>query len=151
MCPARSRLSRASKILHRSLWDARSRGRGGSCFRNQSCKGWCGSRMTCRLRLWRSGAADMRRIWALAVVLASPLAAAVPPGPMEDAFRDLYNFHFPAAHQTIDRYIAAHPTDPVPYAVRASAYMFYELDRLGILESEFLIDDKKIARKEKAL
>jgi hypothetical protein len=93
----------------------------------------------------------MRHIWPLAFVLASPLLAAAEPAPMEEAFRNLYNFRFPVAHQVIDRYIAAHPTEPVPYAVRASAYLFYELDRLGILESEFLIDDKRIAHKEKAL
>jgi hypothetical protein len=70
-------------------------------------------------------------------------------GPFDEAFNDLYNFNFPAAHQVIDRYIAEHPQDPMPYAVRSAAYLFVELDRLGILESEFLIDDKKIAKKEK--
>ncbi len=31
----------------------------------------------------------------------------------------------------------------------ASGYLFYELDRLGILESEFLIDDNRIVEKKK--
>jgi len=70
---------------------------------------------------------------------------------MEEAFRHLYNFHFDAAQDVLNRYIAVHPQEPLPYAVRASGYLFYELDRLGILESEFLIDDKRIAKKEKAL
>src|SRR5437764_10738549 len=70
---------------------------------------------------------------------------------IEQAFEHLYNFNFPAAHQMLDPYIAAHPQDPLPYAVRASAYLFFELDRLGVLESEFLIDDKRISKKEKAL
>ena len=63
----------------------------------------------------------------------------------------MYDFDFPASHEILDRYIAAHPQDPLPYAFRGSAYLFYELDRLGILESEFLIDDNKIAEKKKKL
>jgi hypothetical protein len=67
---------------------------------------------------------------------------------LADAFDQLYNFKFPAAHADIDRYIAGHPKEPVGYAIRASAYLFYELDRLGILESEFLTSDKHIADKK---
>ena len=45
-------------------------------------------------------------------------------------------------------YIADHPRDSLAYSVRASGYLFYELDRLGILESEFLTDDNKILDKK---
>jgi|SRR5580658_2948690 hypothetical protein len=65
-----------------------------------------------------------------------------------ESFDHLYNFNFPAAHADINRYIAAHPQEPLGYAIRASAYLFYELDRLGILESEFLTSDKHIADKK---
>jgi predicted Zn-dependent protease len=92
----------------------------------------------------------MFRPWILGIMLASTAFGAAEP-PIDEAFRDLYNFHFPAAHEVLNRYIAAHPQEALPYAVRASAYLFYELDRLGILESEFLIDDRRIAKKEKAL
>ena len=61
----------------------------------------------------------------------------------------MYNQDYVGAHQALDSYIATRPQDPLPYAFRASAYLFYELDRLGILESEFLTDDKKIAEKKK--
>jgi hypothetical protein len=61
----------------------------------------------------------------------------------------MYNQDYVGAHQVLDSYIATRPQDPLPYAFRASAYLFYELDRLGILESEFLTDDKKIAEKKK--
>lgn len=70
---------------------------------------------------------------------------------IEGALQRMYDFDFPASHEILDRYIAAHPQDPLPYAFRASAYLFYELDRLGILESEFLVDDNKIAEKKKKL
>ena len=65
-----------------------------------------------------------------------------------EAFDHLYNFNFPAAHADINGYIAAHPKEPLGYAIRAAAYLFYELDRLGILESEFLTSDKHIADKK---
>jgi len=45
--------------------------------------------------------------------------------------------------------IAAHPQDPLPYAFRAAADLFYEMDRLGYWESEFLSDDKRIVAKKK--
>jgi hypothetical protein len=41
------------------------------------------------------------------------------------------------------------PGDPIGYAVRSSAYLFYELDRLSILESEFFSDDKRIVDKKR--
>jgi hypothetical protein len=90
----------------------------------------------------------MFRPWIFGILLASSAFAATE-SPIDEAFRHLYSFRFQAAHEVLDRYIAAHPQEPLPYAVRASAYLFSELDRLGILESEFLIDDKRIAKKEK--
>jgi hypothetical protein len=85
----------------------------------------------------------------LALFCASAFGATEPT--IEAALQRMYDFDFPASHEILDRYIAAHPQDPLPYAFRASAYLFYELDRLGILESEFLIDDNKIAEKKKKL
>ncbi|HXS93290.1 MAG TPA: hypothetical protein VN736_01730 [Candidatus Limnocylindrales bacterium] len=88
---------------------------------------------------------------ALVALLLCPCAFGAADPAIDEAFQDLYNFRFAASHEVLDRYIAAHPSEPLPYSVRAAAYLFYELDRLGILESEFLIDDKRIARKSKAL
>jgi len=67
---------------------------------------------------------------------------------IDEAFDHLYNFNFPATYADIDRYIAAHPEEPLGYAIRSAAYLFYELDRLGVLESQFLISDKHIAEKK---
>jgi len=92
----------------------------------------------------------MLRAWALAICLGG-CALAAEESPIDEAFRHLYNFRFAPAHEVLNRYIAAHPQEPLPYAVRASAYLFTELDRLGILESEFLIDDERIAKKSKPL
>jgi hypothetical protein len=93
----------------------------------------------------------MPRTWVLAAVLCLPAFAEGPAPSLDDALDHLYNFDFPASHDVLNRYIAEHPRDPLPYAFRASAYLFTELDRLGILESEFLIDDQKIAAKKKPL
>jgi hypothetical protein len=88
------------------------------------------------------------RGWLVALLLAPGLCAGADATLLDQAFGDLYNFNFPAAHQAVDSYIAEHPQESLPYSVRASGYLFYELDRLGILESEFLIDDKRIVDKK---
>lgn len=93
----------------------------------------------------------MLRIWLLAVIGCGLAHGAGDVPAFDQAFQDLYNFRFQASHQVLDRYIAAHQQEPLPYAIRASAYLFYELDRLRILESEFLVNDKRIAKKEKPL
>ena len=94
----------------------------------------------------------MKRLIGLAVGLcAAALAASPAPTPapsLDEAFTDLYNFDFPATNRVLQDYIALHPEEAMPYAVRAAGYLFFELDRLGILESEFLIDDKRIANKK---
>ena len=101
----------------------------------------------------------MFRFWLFGFLICVPIMAA-PAAPaagesacgaespeVAEAFDHLYNFNFPAAHADINRYIGEHPREPLGYAIRAAAYLFYELDRLGILESEFLTSDKHIAEK----
>jgi hypothetical protein len=61
----------------------------------------------------------------------------------------MYNADFAGAHQALDAYQSAHRDDPIGYSVRAAAYLFGEMDRLMILESEFFADDKRIAEKKK--
>src|SRR5437667_11086394 len=90
------------------------------------------------------------RFWAPSAFLCLTAFGATPTTtPIDSAVNRMYDFDFAGSHEILNRYIAAHPQEPLPYAFRASAYLFYELDRLGILESEFLIDDKKIAEKKK--
>jgi hypothetical protein len=84
-----------------------------------------------------------------AVLCGTALADTVPA--VDEALSRMYNFDFPASQEILTRYIASHPQDALPYAFRASGYLFYELDRLGILESEFLTDDDRIAEKKKKL
>ena len=99
----------------------------------------------------------MLRFWVLGFLICAPIMAAPPAGEnacgaesaeITQAFDHLYNFNFPAAHGDINQYVGAHPKEPLGYAIRSAAYLFYELDRLGILETEFLISDKHIAEKK---
>jgi hypothetical protein len=93
----------------------------------------------------------MLRSWLIAALLCHVLTAAEPPT-IDDALGHLYNFDFRVTHEVLDRYIAEHPQDPQGYAFRASAYLFYELDRLGVLEGEFFSsDDWAYDKKKKPL
>src|ERR1035441_269256 len=93
----------------------------------------------------------MSRILALMALLGVSALAAAEPNGIDGALERMYNQDYVAAHAILDRYSATRPQDPLPYAFQASAYLFYELDRLGILESEFLTDDNQIAEKKKKL
>jgi tetratricopeptide (TPR) repeat protein len=93
---------------------------------------------------------ELTRIGLCAMLLAAASARAASPAPeqtVEGALESLYNFDFPAAHASLNSYIQAHPGEALPYAFRGAAYLFYELDRLGALESEFLIDDDRLVEK----
>ena len=68
---------------------------------------------------------------------------------IEQALERLYNFDFDGAHRILDAHEREAPQDPIGAGFRAAAYLFYELDRLMILEGEFFADDKKIADKKK--
>jgi len=94
-------------------------------------------------------------IRATVAVLAGVVTFAIPgfadakSGDFDRAFSRLYNFDFPGAQAILEQRIAVDPSDPLGYAVKSSAYLFSELDRLSILESEFFSDDQRIAEKRK--
>jgi hypothetical protein len=81
--------------------------------------------------------------------LSLPALAEVKANDIDHAFSRLYNFDFRGAHTALNRYIENNPDDPIGYSVRSSAYLFSELDRLSILESQFFSDDKRIAEKKR--
>jgi hypothetical protein len=91
----------------------------------------------------------MPRFWVFMAVLSFPAFAATGTATIDAAVEQMYNFDFPASHEILNQCIAEHPQDPLPYAFRAAADLFYEMDRLGILESEFLADDARIIAKKK--
>jgi hypothetical protein len=91
----------------------------------------------------------MFRVPIAAVLLCLPAFAGGETPSIERALGQMYNFNFSGSQETLTQLIQAAPADPLPYAFRASAYLFSELDRMGILESEFLIDDDQIVEKKK--
>ncbi|MGI8992652.1 MAG: hypothetical protein ACR2I2_24115 [Bryobacteraceae bacterium] len=86
-------------------------------------------------------------IWPLFALLPANVIAANPD--IGQAFSQLYNCDYAGAHSTIDRYTVRHPGDPVGYAVKAASYLYSELDRLGVLESDFFESDARIGDKKK--
>jgi len=87
----------------------------------------------------------------LLALLAVPLMArdehiAEPPPAvvLDHAFDRLYNFDFPGVYAILDQLERDHPSYPVGYSVRGAAMLFYELDRLKILQTEFFTSDERL-------
>jgi hypothetical protein len=81
----------------------------------------------------------------LLFLLAVTASAAQDNPVFDDAFHRMYSFDFPGAQSVTDRYIAEKPNDPMGYTVKAATYVYSELDRLGILETDFFESDKNIS------
>ena len=83
----------------------------------------------------------MSRFWFIIPLLCWRALAADSTPTLDDAVNHLYNFNFRETQRILDRIIAANPKAPLPYGFRAAGYLFYELDRMGTLEGEFLSGD----------
>jgi len=65
---------------------------------------------------------------------------------LDSGYRQMYNLEFQAAHDTFHDWERQNPSDPLGPASDAAAYLFYEFDRLHILQSEFFSDDSNFDR-----
>ncbi len=88
----------------------------------------------------------MRLILVLILLLCP--AAAQPNDAIRAALDRMYRLDFAAGQRILDEEISRHPSAPLPQAFRAAGCLFYELDRLQVLQSGFLTDDKQIASKK---
>jgi hypothetical protein len=61
----------------------------------------------------------------------------------------MYNLQFEEAHRTFKGWEQLHPDDPLGPASDAAAYLFSELDRLGVLQLELFLDDQKFKQSKK--
>jgi hypothetical protein len=61
----------------------------------------------------------------------------------------MYNLDFDGAHNTFHEYSRLHPDDPLGPTSDGAAYLFAELDRLGVLQSELFVDDDKFKGRKK--
>ena len=71
------------------------------------------------------------------------------PQAIDQGYRNLYNLDFPGAHTVFQKYMAAHPTDPLPVASDAAAYLFSEFDRLHIIDVELFADQDRFDHRSK--
>ncbi len=66
---------------------------------------------------------------------------------IETGYRQMYNLEFQAAHVTFAEWQKSNPADPFGPASDAAAYLFSELDRLHILQSEFFTNDNNFVHR----
>jgi hypothetical protein len=70
---------------------------------------------------------------------------------LDFGYRQMYNLEFQAAHDTFHNWERQNPADPLGPASDAAAYLFYEFDRLHILQSEFFSDDSNFDRSRRVI
>jgi len=64
------------------------------------------------------------------------------------AWLQMYDLKFEEAHQTLKHWQEAHPDDCLGPASDAAAYLFSELARLGVLESELFVNDNQFKNRK---
>lgn len=62
---------------------------------------------------------------------------------LDSGYRSMYDLDFGAAHQKFASWKRANPEDPMGPVSNAAAYLFSELERLHVLDSELFVDDDK--------
>ena len=68
---------------------------------------------------------------------------------LDAGFASLYDLNFDAAQAEFSDWKARYPDDPLGPAAAASAYLFQEFDRLGVLRSELFRDDQAFQQRKK--
>jgi hypothetical protein len=58
-------------------------------------------------------------------------------------YRAMYDLDFAAAHRIFAAFMSGHPDDPMGPVSDAAAYLFSELERLRVLDSELFVDDHR--------
>jgi hypothetical protein len=91
------------------------------------------------------GANDKVVLHLLLLLMLSPSA----PTEIERGFQSMYNLQFDQAHQDFDSWERLHPDDPMGPVSQAAGYLFAEFARLGVLESQLFVNDKKFEDRDK--
>ena len=91
------------------------------------------------------------RLAVLAFLISSAFGAdlGVPSGDLYSGWLKMYDLKFDEAHQVFGDWKQSHPADALGPASDAAAYLFSELARLGVLESELFVDDAKFKNRAK--
>jgi hypothetical protein len=64
------------------------------------------------------------------------------------AWLQMYDLRFEEAHRTLQQWQEAHPDDSLGPASDAAGYLFSELARLGVLESQLFVDDNRFKNRK---
>ena len=88
---------------------------------------------------------------AIVFALAGSMSAATAPQENElyAGWLKMYDLKFDEAHRVFAAWKQSHPDDSLGPASNAAAYLFYELARLGALESELFVDDSRFKDRAK--
>jgi hypothetical protein len=91
------------------------------------------------------------RFAVLALLISSAFGADlnVQPKDLYSGWLKMYDLKFDEAHQLFGEWKQSHPADALGPASDAAAYLFSELARLGVLESEFFTDDARFESRAK--
>ena len=94
---------------------------------------------------------ELMRVVVLVLLISSAFGAdlGVAPGDLYSGWLKMYDLQFDQAHQIFGDWKQSHPADALGPASDAAAYLFSELARLGVLESELFVDDTKFQNRTK--
>jgi hypothetical protein len=107
------------------------------------------------LQRWRGARASSETdiVGLLTLKYAIPiLAAIVVPlsgAGLADGYRSMYDLDFGAAHRQFESFEETNPGDPMGPVSNAAAYLFSELERLHVLDSELFVDDGKFKLRQR--
>jgi hypothetical protein len=77
------------------------------------------------------------------------LSASDPVANLDAGYRSMYDLDFDSAHQKFAAWKLANPDDPMGPVSNAAAYLFSELERLHVLDSELFVDDDKFKLRQR--
>ena len=91
------------------------------------------------------------RLALFAALISAAVAADpnVPPGDLYRGWVKMYDLRFDEAHAVFGQWRQSHSADALGPASDAAAYLFFELARLGALESELFTDDVRFENRAK--
>lgn len=88
-------------------------------------------------------------VMAIALLSISAAAQTRLPSSLDVGFQKLYNLDFAGAQREFATFQQNQPDNPMGPAAEAAGYLFSELSRLGVLESEFFTDDSAFRSRTK--
>src|SRR5690242_18823710 len=85
----------------------------------------------------------------LFLLQAIPATSANSPDDLYRGWLKMYDLRFDEAHQSMARWQKSHAADALGPVSQAAGYLFAELARLGVLESELFVSDRRFEERKK--